>query len=259
MERSGRIRYKFRLSLITSHSKLGIRSKLMPKDYVADTIATAEVLVNSSFFIYGNFESSSSNGKITLISNKTNEEVPNGMKLVIVIRSTEFHYMTTAVSADVDSGYYHIEVEHLGRKDTLPTIHLIYKRPVFDYLGKTYTIVDNVTLNVMGQSGVNTGISAIYFEFSSAHPYTPGSVAGVTFQSYEGLTAFPTELYDKPIALNIVGQDRKSIKFISPDIPAGYYSNWIDTGLLAPSSINLFFDFESTEWGKNNRLSIGGV
>lgn len=227
---------------------------------IADTVSTAEVLVNSQFTIYGNFESSSGKGKLTLINNKTNEVVPDGLQLISVSRNRETHYMTAKVSAEVDSGFYHIEVEHQGRKDTLPTVHLIYKKPLFEWLNKTNTVGDTISLDVRAQSGVNTGITRMYFQFSSLRGYS--NDGGTTFRSTQGLTSFPTDLYDEPIEVTIVEQDRNSIKFVFPEIPIGYYSNWINTGTgqngytLGQSSLGVYFEFESPEWGKNNQLSI---
>lgn len=228
---------------------------------VADSVATAEVLVNSRLLIYGNFESSSSNGKLTLINKATDEVVPDGLELLSVTRNAQVHYMTAHVSADVDSGYYYIAVEHQGRKDTLPEIHLTYKKPLIGMLNRYNTVGDTVTLNIALGNGVNTGISRMYFRYSTLRTYSSIG-GGLYFVSSQGLTAFPTALYGVPIEVEIVEQDRSSVSFIFPDIPAGYYSNWINTGTgsgsytFNESSLGVYFDFESEEWGKDNQQAI---
>lgn len=216
--------------------------------YVANTEATTEAPANAFISIYGNFESSSKNGKATLIRNSNNTAVANGLRIVDVARSQAYHYMTIQISPDIDSGYYHMVIEHQGRKDTLPTIHVIYKKPQFQWLTKTWTIGDTVTLNVIENAGVNTGIKRAFAQFAKIHYDFPGTYVPA---------GFPSSLMDTPIELKIVGQSRTQIKFIFPDIPVGFYSQYISgsAGTVTATGFGFYFDFNSAEWGNGQLLS----
>lgn len=217
-------------------------------NYIADEAAESEALVNQSITIYGNFESSSKNGKATLINNSTNAAVAGGLQIVNVARAQLFHYMTLQISPDIDSGYYHIVIEHQGRKDTLPTIHLSFQKPQFEWLAKTWAAGDTVTLNVIANGGVNTGIKRGYAQLSSVHYNFPG--AGVP-------AGFPPSLMDTPIELEIAGQSRTQIKFKFPNVPVGIYNQYISggPGNVTATGFGFFFDFNSPEWGNNQLLS----
>ena len=217
-------------------------------NYIADDTAPAQALVNSQLVIYGNFESSSKNGKLTLISQKTKQTVPNGLQLVNVARAQLFHLMTLQISPQIDSGYYHIVVEHQGRIDTLPSIHLTFQRPFFQWLNSSYATGDTVTLDVVPNSGVNTGIKRIYTKFKKIHYDFPGTYLPA---------GFPKELFDVPIELPIISQSRTQVKFKLPDIPVGKYSTYIygGTGNLIDTGFGFYFDFETPEWGKDQLLS----
>ncbi|MFT3824152.1 MAG: hypothetical protein QM731_09535 [Chitinophagaceae bacterium] len=221
---------------------------------VADDTVTYEALVNASVYVYGNFESSSKNGKLTLISQKTKTAVPNALTILNVTRGTEIHYMQMLISASVDSGYYNIIVEHQGRKDTLPTIHLIYKKPMFDFLGSTYAVGETVTLGIRGSgtpgnnSGVNTGIARMYVKLIKQH--------------FVALPAnFPDSLFDKQIEVEIVSQSRTQVQFKFPDLPVGAYSTSMSSGggidgySIQYTGFGFYFDFNSTGWGKDNLLT----
>ncbi|TDQ08252.1 hypothetical protein [Pedobacter metabolipauper] len=221
---------------------------------VADDTTPKDVLVNSRFTIYGNLESSAKNAKLTLINKATNAVVPNALKVIEVIRSTEIHFITAYVSAEVQNGDYYIQVEHQGRKTTLPTIHLNYKKPYFDFLGKTHAVGETVTLNVRGSdqsgnySGVNTGVSRAYMKLTKRYLVRlPAN--------------FPEDLFDKPVELEIVSQTRTQIKVKFPELPLGFYEANISSGggeagyILNYTGLGIYFDFNDAAWGKDNLLS----
>jgi hypothetical protein len=223
-------------------------------NYVADEDSSAEALVNSRLAIYGNLESSSRHAKLTLVDQKTNTVIPGALKLNDVTRADLFHYITVQISPEIDSGYYYIVVQHQGRTDTLPSIHMIYKKPFFDYLGKAYAVGDTVTLNVRGSdmfdnySGVNTGISRMYAKLVTQHlTVLPAN--------------FPQGLLDIPIDVKIVSQSRTQVRFIFPELPLGKYETAISSGSgidgfhLGYSGFGFYFDFNAPTWGKDNLLS----
>ena len=224
------------------------------RNTVVDDTVTTSVLVNSRFTIYGNFESSSKNAKLTLINKTTNAVIPNGLSLIDVARSTQFHFMTAQVSAEVENGDYYITVEHQGRTDTLPTIHLKYKKPYFDFLGKTYAVGETVTVNVRGSdqtgnySGVNTGISRMYVKLIKSY--------------FVRLPAnFPAASFSTPIEVEIVSQSRTQVQFKFPDLPLGIYETSISSGggengySLDYTGMGFYFDFKDATWGKDNLLT----
>lgn len=217
-------------------------------NFLANDTATAQALVNSQLTIYGNFESSSKNAKLTLISQKTKQAVPNGLQLIDVTRAQLFHLMTLKTSPQIDSGYYNIVVEHQGRIDTLPSIHLTFKRPFFQWLNSSYATGDTVTLNVVPNTGVNTGVKRIYTKFKKIHYDFPGTYLP---------SGFAKELFDVPIELPIISQNRTQVKFKLPDIPVGKYSTYIYGGPdnLIDTGFGFYFDFETAEWGEDKLLS----
>jgi hypothetical protein len=235
--------------------KLGYAIKFdQDGNILVDDAAPKEAIINSRINIYGNLESSSHNAKLSLIDKKTNTVVPNGLKLYDVGRTDFAHYITTEISADIDSGYYYIVVSHQGRTDTLPTIHMQHKKPFFDYLAKSYSIGDIVTLNVRGKdagevySGSNTGITRMYIRLIKTH--------------FTKLPAnFPEALFDKPIALEIISQSRTQVQFRFPELPPGAYETSVSSGggengyVLNYSGFGIYFDFNDTTWGKDNLLS----
>lgn len=221
---------------------------------LVDDTTPKEAIINSRINIYGNLESSSHNAKLMLIDKKTNTIVPNGLKLYDVGRADFSHYITAEVSADIDSGYYYIVVSHQGRTDTLPTIHMNHKKPFFDYLAKSYSIGDIVTLNIRGKetgelySGTNTGISRMYVRLIKTY--------------FTKLPAnFPEELFDKPIELEIVSQSRTQVQFRFPELPLGAYETRVSSGsgengyVLDYTGFGIYFDFNDAAWGKDNLLT----
>lgn len=233
---------------------MGFRTKRVGGIIVADEELTWEGLVNSPITLYGNFESSAKIAKLTLINSKTNAVVPNALSLLSVMRTTEIHSMTMQISAAIDSGYYRLAVEHQGRKDTSAVVHLIYKKPFFDFLGKTYAVGETVTLKVRGSdmegyySGINTGVKRIYVKFVKQHlGLVPAS--------------FTEDLYTKEIPVEIVGQNRTQIQFRFPDLPVGAYSTAMGSGSgingysIQYTGFGFYFDFESAAWGDNNLLT----
>lgn len=220
---------------------------------VTDTLSTGEATVNSRLNIVGNFESSSKYGTISLIDKKTNKVIPNALKITDLIRGNQTHTMSVQIAAEVDSGSYYITVEHQGRKATLPTIHLAYKKPIFDRLGKSYAVGDIVTLNLTGANsefgaGINTGVKRIYTKFIKQHLTFPGSYYPKDF---------PESLFDKPIEVEIVSQSRTQIQFKFPDVPVGAYSTSMGTGggTIYYSGFGFYFDFNAAAWGNDNLLS----
>lgn len=221
---------------------------------IVDDTSAKEGIINSRFYIYGNLESSSKNAKLTLIENATNKVIPNGLKVSDVGRSAESHYILAEISAEIESGYYHITVEHQGRTATLPTIHMNYKIPFFDYLSKTHSIGETVTLNIRGKdqgeiySGVNTGISRMYVRLIKKHfSHLPAN--------------FPENLFDTPIELEIVSQSRTQVQFKFPTLPIGAYETSISSGSgqngyeLQYTGFGIYFDFKDPAWGKDNLLT----
>lgn len=221
---------------------------------LVDDIVPKEAIINSRINIYGNLESSSHNAKLMLIDKKTNAIVPNGLKLYDVGRADFAHYITAEISADIDSGYYYIVVSHQGRTDTLPTIHMNHKKPFFDYLAKSYSIGDIVTLNIRGKetgelySGTNTGISRMYVRLIKTY--------------FTKLPAnFPEELFDKPIELEIISQSRTQVQFRFPELPLGAYETSVSSGsgengyVLNYTGFGIYFDFNDAAWGKDNLLT----
>jgi hypothetical protein len=215
---------------------------------IADSTATSDALVNSQILVYGNFESSSSNGKISLLKRSTNEVIPNGVQIVNVTRAQQYHYMTVNISPDIDSGYYRIAIEHQGRRDTLPVIHLTFRKPYFQWLPKACAVNDTVTLNITAGNGVNTGVKKVYAKLIKRHYDFPGSYVPENF---------PQELFDVPVELQIISQNRTQIKFKFPSLPIGYYSTFISgsANSLIDSGFGFYFDFNSEAWGNNNILS----
>lgn len=238
-----------KLGYFTTHDENG--------NVIVDDTTPKEAIVNSRFTIYGNLESSSSNAKLTLINKSTNAVVPNGLKVYEVGRSTESHYITADISADVVSGDYYIVVEHQGRTAILPAIHMNYKKPYFGYLPKPMAQGDIVTLAVSGPnstgegfSGVNTGVSRAYIMLTKSTLITKPA-------------NFPEDLYGKPIELEIISQTRSEIKFKFPEvIPAGIYEvnmgagGNVDTGYeINYSGFAIYFDFTDPAWGNGNLLA----
>jgi hypothetical protein len=215
---------------------------------VADETATKEAFVNSALIIYGNFESSSKLAKLTLVNKSTNAIVPDALILRDVARVDQFHYMDLQLAATIDSGYYYMVVEHQGRKDTLPTIHLAYQKPWFNWLEKAYAAGETVTLKVAVNNGVNTGIKRAYTKLVKQHYDFPGSYVPANF---------PAASFDVPIELEIISQSRDQVQFKFPDLPVGKYSQYISGGTtsLDASAFGFYFDFNSTAWGNDNLRS----
>jgi len=220
---------------------------------IADTLETGETSVNARFYIVGNFESSSTFATVNLIDKKNNKVIPNALKIIKLTRDNQTHTMELHVNAQVDSGTYYVSVEHQGRKATLPSIHISYKKPVFERLAKVYNVGDIVTLNLYNDNtpsggGINTGVKRAYIKFTKEHFTFPGAYYPKDF---------PENLFNKPIALEIVSQSRTQIQFKFPDIPVGAYSTSMGTNgtTIQYTGFGFYFDFNSAEWGNDNLLS----
>lgn len=223
-----------------------------------DNTTPKDAIINSRFRIYGNLESSAKNAKLTLFNKTTKAAIPNGLKLQEVGRSNETHYIVADISPDIQSGDYYIEVEHQGRKATLPTITMNYKLPYFGTLPKAVTQGETVTLPVYGPhdagemySGVNTGIKRVYAIMTKAWlPKIPAN--------------FPEELFGKVIEIDIISQSRTEIKIKFPEVvPAGFYDLNASMGsgqdgfVIGYSGFAFYFDFEDTAFGTGKlRASI---
>ncbi|GAA4322874.1 hypothetical protein GCM10023149_23470 [Mucilaginibacter gynuensis] len=220
---------------------------------IADDVTEKEAAVNSRITIFGNLESSANTAKLTLVNKQTNVAVPNALSVKLVARNPETHYITADISASTDSGYYYIIAEHQGRKDTLPTIHLVYTKPFFGFLPKPLAQGDTVTMKLATpnenatSSGVNTGVARAYIILAKSWLVTrPAN--------------FPEELFTKQIDLQIISQNRTEIKFIFPEvIPAGIYEVNMGSGMgqIQYTGFGIYFDFNSTAWGNTNLL--GGM
>ncbi len=212
---------------------------------IVDTTFTKQSFVNDQLVVYGNFESTSKNAKILLIDQNTNNVISDAVILNEISRDTYGNsFMRMHISAQVDSGYYAISIEHQGRKDTTLPIHLLYKKPQFNRTPATVAIGDTITLNV-SNNGVNTGINRMYAKFVKQHFNFPGTAHPA---------GFPEELFDTPIELEIIDQNKTQVQFIFPEIPMGYYSLYISSGSggLNATGFGFYFDFESPEWGNDN-------
>lgn len=223
---------------------------------VNDTV-TKESIINARIYMYGNLESSSMNAKLTLVNQQTKAVIPNGLKLYSITSGANFYTVLADISPNVNAGDYNIIMEHQGRTDTLPTIHLKHKRPYFGQLPKVMTHGDTITLAVSGPntngevySGTNTGVSHAYLVLDEALLFTRPA-------------DFPSELSKKRIELEIISQNRTEIKFRFPDnIPVGLYmsNQGIGSGIrdgyfITQTGFGIYFDFEDSPWGENNLLA----
>jgi len=253
----GNIRNYTLINKIIPHKdplKLGYKLILdVNNNPIADTLSASQATVNSRINIVGNFESSSQHALVQLIDKKTNKVIPNALKILDVVRGQETHTMGIQVNAAVDSGLYYITIEHQGRKATLPSIQLSYKKPIFERLGKEYAVGDIVTLNLTGANstfgaGINTGIKRIYTKFVKQHLTFPGAYYPKNF---------PETLFDKPIAVEIVSQSRTQVQFKFPDVPVGAYSTSMGTNgsEILYSGFGFYFDFNGEAWGSDNLLT----
>lgn len=223
---------------------------------VNDTV-TKESIINARIYMYGNLESSSMNAKLTLVNQQTKAVIPNGLKLYSITSGANFYTVLADISPNVNAGDYNIIMEHQGRADTLPTIHLKHKRPYFGQLPKVMTHGDTITLEVSGPntngevySGTNTGVAHAYLVLDEALLFTRPA-------------DFPSELSKKRIELEIISQNRTEIKFRFPDnIPVGLYmsNQGIGSGIrdgyfITQTGFGIYFDFEDSPWGENNLLA----
>jgi hypothetical protein len=217
-----------------------------------------ERVVNSRVPVYGNFGSTSVNARFTLTNRATGKVYNDRMKAYEIVPGVDYYTMTTDVSADIDSGYYNVEMKHQGRTTQLPVLHLVYKKPGFVNLKSTasYAPGDTVVFTAKGQSiydtenGLILGLEKVYMKFWKA-----GFNFGGAYPA-----GFPESLFGQQIEMRIVSMSRTAVKVIFPDLPSAAVGAYTYAGFTFDfPGIGFYFDFNNeTGWGKNNVLATTG-
>ncbi len=222
--------------------------------WVVDDDLTKAGVINSRIRLLGNFQSTSRNAKLSLIHAETGQAVPNALAVYDMLSGSGFYTLLFDVSPEVDPGNYVVKVEHQGRTATTAQISFEHRMPYFGQLPKIVKQGEEITMTVGGPnsngevySNTNPGIKKAYIIIKKEH---------IT----ERPADFPEALFDTPIDLEIIEQNRTSVTFRFPEhIPAGLYYAMASTssGIYDGYSINytgfgIYFDFDYKDWGTGN-------
>jgi hypothetical protein len=233
---------------------------------IIDTVTSMEHVPGGKFYLYGNFESTSTNIRLTATNRTTGKVSTDIFKVSDITTSSDGYYsglVDIAISAD--TGIYDIHMQQQGRTATLAPVHIFYKKPSFGILSSrvaTLSPGDTLTLKVIstgntsiGYCGINVGLKRAYMKFNrsalSEHPAN-----------------LPDSLLDTPLELKITESSFLQVKFILPkNIPIGTYSGSISSGSSIENgfvnyygALEFYFDYEDwTGFGSNNLLGLGYV
>ncbi|WP_146217597.1 hypothetical protein [Chitinophaga sp. S165] len=207
--------------------------------------------------IYGNLGSTSANAKFTLTNRTTGQVYTDILKTYEVTPGANYYTMMLDISADADSGYYNVKMEHQGRTAQLPPIRLVYNKPKFTNLKSTsvYAPGDTVTFAVQGrntndtQNGSLIGLDRVYMKFVKS---------GFNFGGSYPAT-FPDDLFGQQLGMKIISSSRTEVKAVFPELPAGAIGSYIYSFTIDYPGIGFYFDFkDETGWGKDNMLATIG-
>ncbi len=125
---------------------------------------------------------------------------------------------------------------------------MTYQKPAFDWLPASEVVGDTITLHVTFNTGINTGVTRVYTKLKKNLFNFPGAYTAPDF---------PDSLFDIPIDMKIVSQNRTQIKVIFPTLPKGVYNNYASSGgnAVYDASFGLYFNFSSQAWGDDNLLA----
>lgn len=220
-----------------------------------------KIHTNAMINVYGNFQSTNMNAKITLTNVDTKKSYDDWAKMEVrqsftgptgAITPGESYYSGSIwISADAEPGVYDIHLEHQGRVAKIPQLHLYSRIPNYGVpysSAYTYKPGDPITLEVTG--GSNRHLEKIYLLIDPSKKDTDNR--------WRIPENFPENLYNQYIELEIIEQTTSYVKVKFPDLPPGIYQgNYTqktdEFGLTDPADAALKFYADYTDesgWGK---------
>lgn len=203
--------------------------------------------VNGVLNLAGNLESISSNGKFYL-TNKATGEVNSDWITITSIKQGAQYTMATRISQNAIAGEYDVKLVHQGRSANLAPLKLVYQKPLINAMLSSASYAPGDTIEFAPNvGGIFLPVKKAYIKVTKGKITPPAG--------------FPAELYDTPVEMKIVSQQRNELKVIFPQMPAGQYTMNKNTSgtnsdgytQYTGAGLGFYVDFEdATGWGNGN-------